>query len=224
VALGLCAIALAYQPDSVGPRVAGIRIGMSARDVDAAHGAAIERISPAEWYVRGETYAGAPADVWVYRDSARDIVTAIRWRQDVLFVPAAPVSIGLPGLAIEESPSDEGCTHALLQIAGQVRPFTYVGPQGAFAQRFAAQLAAVGFSEAETAAMLSAGQAYAEGFESADPPSFGCNFVFRAERTVVGAGFEAAAAADVRLDWSKAHQVWRMYRMGLQVDIGRPLR
>lgn len=219
VALGICAIALAYQPSNVGPRLAGVQIGMSARAVDAAQGALVERISPTEWYVRGVTYEGRPADVWIYRDSARDAVTAIRWRQDLLFTPAASLAAPLPALAIASLPSDEGCTQALIRIAGVVQPFSYSGPDGAFAARFGGQLAAVGFSDVDRAALLSAGQAYAESFESADPPSFGCNFVFRAERSVLETGYEVTATADVRLDWSMAHKGWRMYRMALQVDV-----
>jgi hypothetical protein len=219
VALGVCAMAMALQPGDFGPRLAGLRVGMDARAADAAAGAMIQKVNPAEWYIRNLSYKGAPADLWVYRDAAADKITGLRWRQDVRYAPPATLRTDLPALSIPSAPNDAGCTKALERLAGHVRPFGYAGPQGSFEARFGEQLTALGFTSTDIAAMLASGQAYAEGFESVEPPSFGCNFIFAAQRQLAGRGYETAVFADVRLDWSQAHQQWRMYRLSLQADV-----
>jgi hypothetical protein len=212
-------MALALQPGELGPRLGGLRVGMDARAADAAGGADIQKITPAEWYLRRLSHAGAPADLWIYRDAGADKIVALRWRQDLRISPAAPIRTDLPALAIPSAPNDAGCTLALQKFAAAVRPFSYQSPQGSFESRFSPHLLALGFSQTDIAAMLGSGQAYAEGFEAVDPATFGCNFIFSAQRQVIGRGYDVAASADVRLDWSQAHQHWRMYRLGLQVDV-----
>lgn len=220
VSIGLCAIALALAPDSLGPRLSGLQLGMTAAQADGAAGASIEKVSPAEWYIRSVTYKGAPADLWIFRDAAKDEIQAMRWRQDLIFAPAAAIAApGLPALSSPTPPSDDGCTETLQRIAGVVRPFRYVSPNGDFETRFTDQLTRIGFDAASMRALLESGTAYAEGFEAAEPATFGCNFVFNAQRLLQGEGFEATAFADVRIDWSQAHERWRIYRMSLQIDL-----
>jgi hypothetical protein len=221
VALGLATVAQARASQAEGPKLAGLQVGMNAREADAAVGAGLDKVSPAEWYVRGQSYRGRTADIWVYRNAAEDRIQSIRWRQDLRFTPPSGLEADLPALIIAAAPSDEGCTEALMELAGAVRPFEYAAREGSFRAHFTEQLAAVGFGAADVATFLAQGQAFAEGFESAEPSSFGCNFIFNAQHVVRGRGYEAVAFADVRLDWSVSHQRWRMYRMALQLDIRR---
>lgn len=221
VALGLAAVAQARATQADGPPLGGLQVGMNAREADAVAGASLDKVSPSEWYLRGQTYGGRSADLWIYRNAGEDRIQSLRWRQDIRFAPASNLEADLPALIIEKAPSDEGCTEALMQLAGAVRPFSYVGREGSFQARFGGQLAEVGFSPTDIQMFLGQGQAFAEGFESAEPASFGCNFIFNAQHSIGGRGFEATAFADVRLDWSVSHQRWRMYRMALQIDVRR---
>jgi hypothetical protein len=219
VALGICALALAYQSAATGPRLAGVQVGMTARAIDGVAGAQVDKVSPSEWYIRNLSYRGRPVDLWLYRDAGADRVQSMRWRQDLRFAPAQPIAPQLPPLTMNKAPSDEGCTAALMQVRGVVRPFTYASRDGAFAARFADQLNAAGFSPAAQADLLRGGQAFAEGFEAVDPSTFGCNFVFQSERRILGQGFVVEAFAEVRMDWSHLHQRYRLYRMTLQLDV-----